>query len=278
MSTEEERNILDDMEKTGFPLEVDVTNWLMEKGWSVFPQYTYFDEHTKKIRAIDVLAFYLRKGLRLTDSPRLIVECKKSEKPWIFHCTRRFQDLAQPSQKGMDVLAFTSISYTLLSLFQLHTEINESLIEPIIARAAKIHFFNRDLPRAYSCHVAFRGQKNYSPDDFHKAIYQIRGTCLHLAKGVPKWPILATIVLRGKLFEYTRGSTREELKPRKHILFSTLGLIPQGEVEPSQYSFPPAIIDVVTDTYFSDYLKLLEKDFEGLRRVYKILKEGIGHE
>ena len=56
MSTDEERRILDDIKKTGYPFEIDVARVLMEKGWAVFPQWVYPDRRTKKIRTIDMLA------------------------------------------------------------------------------------------------------------------------------------------------------------------------------------------------------------------------------
>lgn len=89
MSTEEERRILDDIKKTGYPLEVDVARLLMEKGWGVFPQWVYSDERTKKIRTIDMLVmpFVTEPTILLNQSniyrwPIIILECKKSKKPW----------------------------------------------------------------------------------------------------------------------------------------------------------------------------------------------------
>ncbi|MGD0160026.1 MAG: hypothetical protein ABSB89_06990 [Candidatus Bathyarchaeia archaeon] len=79
--------ILDDMEKQGFPLEIRVTEMLKAHGWSVYNQEPYFDRNTNKQRTIDI------EGIRSIDLPkgewvfqvRLIIECKKCSKPWVFY-------------------------------------------------------------------------------------------------------------------------------------------------------------------------------------------------
>jgi hypothetical protein len=58
MSSEEEKRILKDIEKSGYPLEVDVIEQFMKKYWSVFPQYPYFDKQKERMRAIDMVAYY----------------------------------------------------------------------------------------------------------------------------------------------------------------------------------------------------------------------------
>jgi len=268
------------MAKAGYPLEVDVTSLLLQNRWSIIPQYAYFDKDLKKMRSIDVVAYYFGKGGGFTEFPRMIIECKtRKENPWIFHCSQSFfQDLTKLDRIGLDILTMTSITYTYMSLFQKHIDWEKNVVKPSslpesIERVNKIHFFNKALPRASSCHVAFRsGKRGDSIDDFHKAVYQLRGACLYLAHQVPNWPIFTTIVLRGKMFEYFRESNRQKLKESKHILFSTFWLLPETEFQPSQHSFPPVIIDVVSDSYFSDYLELIKRDFEILMHAYENLK------
>ncbi len=69
--------------KTGFPVELEVNNILLEKGWSTFPGSYYVDQDTHKNREIDNIAFFpdfsktFDSFKPLGVSVRLLVECKK---------------------------------------------------------------------------------------------------------------------------------------------------------------------------------------------------------
>lgn len=282
MSTEEERRILEDIKKTGYPLEVDVARWLMEKGWGVFPQWAYVDEITKKVRTIDLLAMpfvaepvILFKPDIFKPRPILLVECKKSKKPWVFLTTGELlKDSIQDSKIGLNTHLMTSMLLTWLSLLMPYLEVRESQIDTDIINSLqihRIHLFNANLPRAHFCHVAFRGNgKEDALNSFQKAVYQIGGASLQVARQFSKTPIFATIVIKGKLFVYTRQD--EKLKPIKHLLYTTVQTVPETSERP-EYSIPLVMIDIVHDTYFSDYLELLEKDLKVLEDIQKILKE-----
>jgi hypothetical protein len=265
MSTEEERKILGDLKEKGYSLEVDVVDWLIENGWNVFPQHVYFDERSKKVRTIDVVAYYFDKRLKIWELPILMVECKTSKNPWVFYSTPYFLQQVQAPEKGFNVLSLSAIGSTLLHLLHPYvnwTEFPESVPFPeqTLKLIYEIHYFNKDLPRAHSCHVAFRKKKD-SPDDFQKAIYQIRGAYLQLSKEIPKTPIFPVIVLKGKMFEYKKENQLEQLQPRNHILYSSFWLFPK-EFDPTKRSFPPSVIDIVESTYFLKFLEILRRDFK----------------
>lgn len=101
MSSEEKRKILEDLEKTGFSLEVDVANCLVDEGWFIYPQYGYYDKESEKLRTVDFVGSYPSSNI---DSlkPQLAIECKQSDKPWIFS---RAKSLGFKSVKGVDVSA-----------------------------------------------------------------------------------------------------------------------------------------------------------------------------
>lgn len=273
MSTNEERRILDDIKKTGYPLEVDVARWLMEKGWSIFPQYAYTDKRTAKIRSIDMLALIFKEPLRFFEGktslkfPILAVECKKSEKPWVFFTTP-YSALSQTT--GIDVSLLTSIIITSASLLKLYIEKNKPLSNNIIEQIQKIHFFDTNLPRAYTCYIPFRNGKEDSPNDFQKAIYQVRGACLQVASQYPITPVFATVVFRGKLFEY---KIDERVIPTKHLLYTTMQMLPESSETSRKNYIPPIMIDIVADKFFSNYLELIKKDFEVLKTVNEMIGE-----
>jgi hypothetical protein len=298
--SDKEETILKDVEESGYPLEVDVANWLIEKGWSPIPQYVYTDEKTKKMRTIDFVAYYFTKSISdVANFPQLVIECKTTRREkqgaWVFHFTInpveglkevvRSLSLVQNQTEmrgiGIDLFTFVSMSGTFASLIQQHLDLENleksyaSLTsDKVFDLIFKSHFFDANLPRAYSCHVV-RQKDEDSPNIFRKAVYQVKGACTYLAKSYPKWPIMATIVYNGDLYGYKRG-LKPELTPYKHVLYSTPELIPEDLTFP-QNSMPPFVIDVVKDTYFTEYLELLKKDFEILNTVRRKL-ERIGNE
>lgn len=84
----EKDSILKDLEKSGYPLEIKATLILESNGWSVLNQEGYLDIETGKWRTINILA---HKNFEIPDSLAyerlhlsLVVECKKSDEPWIF--------------------------------------------------------------------------------------------------------------------------------------------------------------------------------------------------
>jgi hypothetical protein len=94
----------------------------------------------------------------------------------------------------------------------------------------ELHFFDKNLPRAHSCYIPFRGGDADAPDDFQKALNQIRGVCLELTTTPNKSPIFATVVFRGNLFIFEREENRKSLQGVNHVLFHTQYLFPQ-EIE-----------------------------------------------
>jgi len=84
----EKEKIIGDIEKSGYPVEIKATSILESNGWNVLNQQVYLDTETRKWRPIDIVAF---KNVKLPDYSiyerlhvSLIIECKKSAKPWVF--------------------------------------------------------------------------------------------------------------------------------------------------------------------------------------------------
>ena len=81
-----------EIERSGFPLEMEISSILKEDGWEVLPSSPYLDKDEGKWREIDVKAYKSAseasqdtsiKPYRLTLA--LIIECKKSDEfAWVF--------------------------------------------------------------------------------------------------------------------------------------------------------------------------------------------------
>ncbi len=99
-------NIKADMKKAGFPLEVVAGSRFTSKGWTPRHQVFFHDKDENKSRYVDIVAhradekdFQQFKRLNYT----VVVECKKSDKPWVFY--------TPPSSFLVKQKDFATISY-----------------------------------------------------------------------------------------------------------------------------------------------------------------------
>lgn len=79
-----EKRIIDDIKRSGIPTEIRVSSILRRNGWDVANQLPYDDSGT--IRPIDIIAF---KAISPNMGLGLVIECKKSEKPWVFYMLQK---------------------------------------------------------------------------------------------------------------------------------------------------------------------------------------------
>lgn len=81
--------ILEDIKKTGFIVELNSVSKLLEKDWQTEHSTSYEDKDENKSREIDIIASkvdYIKEfDTRITFS--LVIEVKKSERPWIIFTT-----------------------------------------------------------------------------------------------------------------------------------------------------------------------------------------------
>jgi hypothetical protein len=93
-----EKSLLDFIAKTGFPLELAVREIFAAPGrhWTVSSNVYYIDRDERKGRELDIIATYSE---LLPSEPRrvgqlrlvLILECKKSDSPWIVFTSSGFE-------------------------------------------------------------------------------------------------------------------------------------------------------------------------------------------
>ena len=79
--------IFDEIEKTGFPLELRISNFLHENGYYVANNLYYVDRDEDKGREIDMRALknfeFRENGEEYFVRHCLLLECKRSDKPWV---------------------------------------------------------------------------------------------------------------------------------------------------------------------------------------------------
>jgi hypothetical protein len=92
MTDEFKNRVIDDIKKTGFPVELKISSILRSQSWQVEQNGSYTDLEQNKSREIDISArksFYLKpEKHNFNFAINLLIEAKKSEKrPWVFFMT-----------------------------------------------------------------------------------------------------------------------------------------------------------------------------------------------
>lgn len=83
MTKDEIQGIIEDIEKSGLPCEIETTKKFTSAKWLVVNQSAYIDEDTNELRHIDLIASkYIKPALT---EIVLVIECCRSEKPWAFY-------------------------------------------------------------------------------------------------------------------------------------------------------------------------------------------------
>jgi len=79
---DEVEKIKKDILQSGVPCELDTLFKLRKAKWMVIHQGSYIDEDTNQLRYID---FYAVKSIPNLFQANLVIECCKSNKPWVFY-------------------------------------------------------------------------------------------------------------------------------------------------------------------------------------------------
>ena len=76
--------IINEINKSGFPLELHTSALLNKNNWFVKNNARYYDNYLEDFREIDIIATI--KYTKIKDAfNELVIECKKSKsKPWVF--------------------------------------------------------------------------------------------------------------------------------------------------------------------------------------------------
>jgi len=250
MPENEISQILKDMEEHGFPLEVKTSEVLETKGWEVTNQAAYTDYEEGKQKTVDVIAEKdLLKNAELTVGLFLVIECKRSTKPWVFYATDFNLNKPEQTRKAVSSSQFFinkrpgarksgEILLKLMDQFLLQTHLRS----PIFSKLAYIPF------------EAFTGGELRS---IHKARMQVCNAILDVEKRLKetKFPVsygivlIPIIVLDGHLYTYKN----KQLNPEKGLYYYFTYV---------DYSF---MIEIVTEDFFDTYLSTIEEQIENFQ-------------
>ena len=248
-----EAQILSEINKTGFHLELRVSDWLAKWKYSAKHSVYYIDNDESKGRELDILAHKTswkeeRKFLWFADNV-LAVECKKSDKPWVIFTSPKDGDddnniflYDHIVERDIEMPIWTSDT------------IWETVIDPV--SAINPLFNHSRIGRTYF--VPFTNSEN------SEIIYKSLTTAVKATIAIKEnsgyggsrvifyYP---TVVLQGRLFESYLENGESKLV--------------ETEIVPVSFTYQSAkykpvnfIVPIVTENVFEKYLSSLEKTLE----------------
>lgn len=244
------QKIINDIEKSGFPLELHVLNACSTKNCGRMPSLRY--EFRNELREIDLVAFFesIEQERKAGHAPyhlatTLIIECKKSlSKPWVF--------FSAPGYKFANVACFLKYS----SDFDIYLS-SEGFI-PLLAqlhnRLSASHYTDPKIPRSVGYYEAFRDTDR--PSDIYKALESTLNYLRYIKQlrdsrrerfGVFSDFFLPVVVLDGLLFEAYLDGSEIKVQPRSHLQVRTMS---ESEV---------FIVDIVTKDHFAAFFDEVEQ-------------------
>ncbi|MCK5040044.1 MAG: hypothetical protein KAR87_03690 [Candidatus Aenigmarchaeota archaeon] len=259
--------VLKSIKKSGFPLELKISNIFLKNGWGVEYNNYFIDHDLKKGREIDLIADYTK----MTDSNeyleldfKLIIEIKQAETPWIF--------ISTPSTDFEKFLGFPVIRQ------------EKNFKENVYLSFRNNQKVNGRLARSFFVGLKSNKRGNTKKDKIFEALCKVVKALEHsyessYIKEIKKnhkdklleyyEPI---IVVDGKLFEAYLDSKEELiLKKTEYMQVSFNYLSPNYKNRQNGY-----MVQVMTKNYLTEFLNKRHKEFDIVAN--KILRIESKHE
>jgi hypothetical protein len=267
MNKDLKSKIINEIEQSGFPLELHVTEILREQNYVVFPNLTF--RHTDQgMHEIDALAFLLSDEIEKkpwigTVGINLIIECKKSkEKPWVF-----FEEVWDPSiglGLGSQICAKSELKY----------QKGYDVLAGCMNTALRAHHYNSTLPVARTYFEAFKR-------DGKAEIFQGVSQVWYALAFWKRWfessgvedesrkarslMCLPIIVFDGQLIlARKRGKTFDAVEVN-HLFLRTTDCLTTVQ-EPNLTTANEVIIDIVRFDYFQKYLQICQRNHKAFNK------------
>jgi len=249
-----------EIEKTGYPVEMEISTLLDEGNWIVLWNDYYFDYDQNVAREIDIRATPLKPQKEAKQEkdifscyPFLAIECKKSESyAWVF-----FKRKLKLGRFGFEGQYLDYINAW---------NIEERFYPVYLTLLGKLHYYrSKEFSRAYK-QIKLQKDRASSKDEIFEAInqllkyvsYEIENYIDVYKNGLMKIMsnvfFLPIIVFDGKLYESVLEDKRLSLKRSNH---TTVLSFYRSRYAPHRFPF---FIDVVQRNYFPKFLRLIEKE------------------
>jgi hypothetical protein len=250
------------IKKTGYPLEIEVSALLDGKWDRVVNTDTYNDKDLGKTRDIDISTYTswtTENGIDV--SVHLAIECKKSDNmAWVFFtrpCKKENLDISGHYIDGSN---------------RMNKSFSTCGVRNYIANLSNFHYLNFSTAAVCFTELYIEGkQADCKNGEIFEAINQIKKYVLDkkiITMYDEDYPIFIDlhfpcIVFDGKMFEAQIRNGLIDLNERKHIILQT------SEPALRNRSYLNFIIDIVHKDYFKTYLELIEANIRELNNRIK---------
>jgi len=259
-----EKDILTELKKTGYPTEIISSSIIQQQGWRIIHNPSYLDDIEGCSREYDIRAYKEWHYRIRTENKELgvflIVECKKSEKPWVFFTTDESH-----SRTRLGDLLHTTENWLFSNRRNAQGRLSDELLRE------HHHYFRK--PRlARTFYEPFKKQEksdNSSQMIYSAVMSAIKATLFHEQGDRGKrWSTIfyPIIIFSGNLFEAVVSSTVDiTLSAVDNLQLSFNYMLPldprSGSIWDSQKTF---IVDIVHESYLSQFLKVIDEEHANL--------------
>lgn len=264
--------LIERIKKSGYPLEIEISN-LLDHKYVIFNAQYYFDEEAKQGRDIDIYAIPLiletdnlgemeKKLVPFMLRTEIAIECKKSEThAWVFY----------------NVHNIPVSGYHISGQFKITVpeprEWSADSFQWLLKKCLNLHYYEFERVAVAYDEIKKKGDGSSRREIFEAINQLVKFVCYEIHQILSRisrssktsdrefvivfFPI---IVFDGDMFEVTFDSGEPKIDRRNHVILRTHYRCPYcQEVE----SF---LVDVVHRSYFSEFIKILRTDFYEIRK------------
>jgi len=250
-------NIVQDMKKSGFPLEVVAGTCFRNKGWTARHQVFYHDRAENKDRYVNIAAH------KVIEKPSaifrrlnytVIAECKKSEKAWVFYTPPSPFLTEEPDLASIGYLN-TIPSFTIDGIKSLlHNHYVAKPPSDRLGVASYVAFTGGRDSKEY-------GQIFSATNQVLRALqYQIEWARSGLRSQSPNLLMIfyPAIIFDGKMYEYVLDEKENpKLMESNYVKYEVAF---QSRVKTDE--FVNFLIDIITKNFLPEYLDILEEEMQ----------------
>jgi len=250
MSDNLEAQILSEINKTGFPLELRISDSIESRGYIKKHSVYYVDDDEGKGRELDILAhkfLWNQKGkINWFVDTYLAIECKKSDKPWVIFTSQKDGD------DDNNIFTYDHMVQQELEIpVWSPDEIWETVIDPVTTISP--HFSHSRIGRTYFI--------PFTNSETSEMIYKSLTTSVKATIAIKKnsgyagsrlYFYYPTVVLQGRLFESYLENGESKLVESEMLPVSFT--YKSANYEPVNF-----IVPIVTENAFGKYLNSLEQ-------------------
>lgn len=262
-----EDNIIEELKKTGYPTEIVTGSILDQRQWEVMHNPSYLDDTEGRNREFDIRGYRwrpistLETGTQFFVNVNLIVECKKSEKPWVFFTTPAD---ANPRSAQQAIMTRGRLKNILKGKYH-----GTQAIIPL-EEIVKHHHYFQQARWARTFYEPFKNQERSDRSQMiYSAVTSATKAVLFFLKDTPEtdsalifYPL---IVFNGDMYAAEVGANKEiRLSSSQHVQLSFNYIEPSlKSIQGSNRSYQ-FLIDIVREDYLDQYLSIIEAEHDWL--------------